>query len=139
MDHSDPAADEIRRQMQITRQRVRDEVGDVVEGARQLADWRYYARQFPWAMLGAAAVVGYTVMPRRVNWPSSAAKSLEEALKKSELHAATASPALKKGLVATLVATAGAALLKLGIDYAGRELGRRLHHSYGGDVEELPA
>jgi hypothetical protein len=139
MDHSDPAADEIRRQMQITRQRVRDDVGNVVEGARQLGDWRYYARQFPWAMLGTAAVVGYTVVPRRVDWPSSAAQSLEEVLKKDHLHATTAPPAVKQGLAATLAATAGSALLKMGIDYAGRELGRRLHHSYGGHVEELPA
>ena len=50
----DVSADEIRREMELTRQRVRAEVTEVVEGARQLTDWRFYPRRFPWATVGAA-------------------------------------------------------------------------------------
>ena len=32
---------------------------------RQLADWRYYVRRYPWVAAAGAAAVGYLIVPKR--------------------------------------------------------------------------
>jgi hypothetical protein len=68
-------ADRIRRQMQNVRQDVGDNVKDIVHGARQLSDWKYYVRRHPWACVGSAFALGFLAMPAR-------RKSLPEDLQK---------------------------------------------------------
>ena len=41
------------------------DVQGVVQGAEAATDWRRYIRDYPWASLGAALVVGYMVVPRK--------------------------------------------------------------------------
>jgi hypothetical protein len=57
--------DEIRRQMALIRHELHVDVQGVVETAEAVADWRHYIRRYPWVALGAAAVVGYLIVPRR--------------------------------------------------------------------------
>jgi hypothetical protein len=59
---SDPAQ-EIRRQMAEVRGQLSREVRSLAESAKAKTDWRYYYRQHPWLFLGAAAVVGYLIVP----------------------------------------------------------------------------
>jgi len=129
MSESERSADDIRRQMQITRQRVREEMQEAVVGARQLTNWRFYTRQFPWAMVGGAAIVGYALIPRRVELPPAAAKSLEKLFGRQVLPAAaTSAVTRKRTIVGTLLGTTGWAILKFGLSFAGREIGRRLQN-----------
>ena len=53
-----------RRMAQIRRDLFRtvDEIGDQ---ARQLRDWRYYLRRYPWFFAATAAGVGYLAVPAR--------------------------------------------------------------------------
>lgn len=139
MDTSLPTADEIRRQMQITRQRVRVEVGEVVDGARQLADWRFYPRQFPWLTLGAAVAAGFAFIPRRAEKIERFipdAKALKELAKE---HKIVLDPGGKKakqaGIMGAVLAAAGSAVARLAINYATQEVGRRFApgpHAAGG-------
>jgi hypothetical protein len=124
-----PSADEIRRQMQIARQRVRVEVEEVVDGARQLADWRFYPRQFPWLTLGAAALAGFAVIPRRAEKIERFipdAKALKELANE---HKIVLDPGGKKakqaGIMGAVLAAAGSAAARLAINYATQEVGRR--------------
>jgi len=131
-----PEADDIRRQMQLTRLRVRDEVDGVVTGAKELADWRYYPARFPWATLGAAAAIGFLIIPRRLQTGPDP-KELEEMIRRhSPAQEASKKGARKGSLLGTLVGTASGALLKMGITYAGRELERRLQPQRGGRTPE---
>ena len=130
MDTPLPTAEEIRRQMQITRQRVRADVDDVVDGARQLADWRFYPRQFPWLTIGAAAVAGFAIMPRRTE---KVERYIPDARVLKELaneHRIVLDPGGKKvkqaGIMGAVLAAAGSALARLAINYATQEVGRRL-------------
>jgi len=124
-----PTAEDIRRQMQIARQRVRVEVEDVVDGARQLTDWRFYPRQFPWLTLGAAALAGFAVIPRRAEKVERFipdARTLNELAKE---HKIVLDPGGRKakqaGIMGAVLAAAGSAAARLAINYATQEVGRR--------------
>jgi len=41
------------------------DVREVVASAEAVTDWQRYIRMYPWAALGAAATVGYLLVPRR--------------------------------------------------------------------------
>ena len=41
------------------------DVQEIVEGARDLSQWRSYVRAHPWWCLGGALALGYLVVPRR--------------------------------------------------------------------------
>src|SRR6186997_2943608 len=56
-------AEEIQRQMQSVRSSLRDDVQELVENARDMTDWHYYVRRYPWAAVVAAAGVGFVITP----------------------------------------------------------------------------
>jgi len=51
--------------MRTIRRELGDEVEELVEHAERLMDWRYYLQRYPWACLGAAAFVGFFLVPGR--------------------------------------------------------------------------
>jgi hypothetical protein len=55
----------IQQRMQQVRHDLGDEVGELVESAKDMTDWRKYVRANPWVCLAAAAAVGYVVVPKR--------------------------------------------------------------------------
>jgi len=55
----------IQQRMQQVRHDLGDEVGELVESARDMTDWRKYVRANPWVCLAAAAALGYVVVPKR--------------------------------------------------------------------------
>jgi hypothetical protein len=56
-------AEEIQRQMQSVRSSLRADVKELVENARDMTDWHYYVRRYPWAAVAAAAGVGFLITP----------------------------------------------------------------------------
>jgi hypothetical protein len=139
MESTNHTADEIRRQMQLARQRVRDEVEEVVENAKQFADWRFYPRRFPWATLGVAAVLGYAVVPRRLEIVSPDADTLQELARKHKLVVdAKPAPSRKRGVLDAVLSLTGRALLRAGVAYASQYVGKRFDHT-AGLHEEMPA
>lgn len=125
MDASRQTADEIRREMQFARQRVRAEVDEVVDGAKQFADWRYYPRRFPWATLGAAAALGFAAVPRRLEIVSPDVKTLQELARQHKLVVdPKPSGARQPGLIDGLLTMTGNLLLRAGIAYAGQQVGK---------------
>lgn len=138
MEATNHTAEEIRRQMQLARQRVRDDVEEVVADAKQFADWRFYPRRFPWATLGVAAAVGYAVIPRRLEIISPDVGTLEELARKHRLVVdAKPAPPRKRGLLDALLSLTGRALLRAGVAYAGQYVGKRFDHT-AGLHEEMP-
>jgi len=63
--HNSPRATAIRQRMEEVRCDLDEDVQEIVEGARDMGDWRSYVRSYPWVCLGAAAVAGYLIVPRR--------------------------------------------------------------------------
>jgi hypothetical protein len=105
-------ADRIRRQMQNVRQDVGDNVKDIVHGARQLSDWRYYVRRHPWACIGSAFAVGFLAMPgRRKSLPADLQKVVEQ-LRASGLGVTAAQATSGSSLAGRLVAMAAPILVR---------------------------
>ena len=61
---------EIQRRMAQVRHELHEEVREAVQGAQSLTDWRSQVRNHPWLALGAAAAVGYLIVPRRRQDPA---------------------------------------------------------------------
>jgi hypothetical protein len=58
-------ADEIRERMALIRQRIDEQSDEVVAQVSELSDWRSYVRRHPWVSVGAAAVLGYVLVPSK--------------------------------------------------------------------------
>lgn len=61
---------EIQRRMAQVRHDLHEEVREAVKGAQSLTDWRSQVGNHPWLALGAAAIVGYMIVPRRHREPA---------------------------------------------------------------------
>lgn len=87
----DSHADDIRRRMEAIRQTAGEEVETIVQSARALSDWRYYVRNHPWLCAGAAAGLGFMLVPRpKVAGPQiDDAKELIAMLKKHHVQGVT--------------------------------------------------
>lgn len=59
-------AEAVLRDMARIRCSLNEGVEGIVQNARVMSDWRYYVRSYPWACAGAAAALGYLVVPSRV-------------------------------------------------------------------------
>ena len=57
--------EEIRERMAIVRLRIEEQSDEVVAQVNDLSDWRSYVKRYPWVSVGAAAVVGYVLVPSR--------------------------------------------------------------------------
>lgn len=64
--------DQIQKDMRLIRAELRDGVQGLVDNARDLqdltsalTDWTHYVRNYPWLTLGAAAAIGYWIVPSR--------------------------------------------------------------------------
>jgi len=88
--------EEIRRRMAQIRMELHQDMQGVVAGTDAATDWRYYVRLYPWASLGAAALVGYLVIPRRRRSVTEVArKAAEAATEKVQQAVETARPKTK--------------------------------------------
>ena len=99
------SADEIVKRMQDVRREVGVDVQGIRESAKTLSDWRYHVKNHPWMCVGAAAALGFFVVPKRKAVPTEDAKELVDLLKKHNLNAGPM-PAASKGLAATIIGMA---------------------------------
>lgn len=77
--------DAIRQRMRQLRSELRDDVADVVESARRVADWQAWVQKYPWLSLGLATAVGYMVVPRRIQVVHPDPQTLLELARKHQL------------------------------------------------------
>jgi hypothetical protein len=71
---------DIQRRMAQIRHEMHEDVQGAVRGAQSLTDWRSMVASHPWAALGAAAVVGYLVVPQRRSRSKGSAANLAAAV-----------------------------------------------------------
>ena len=73
----------IRQRMEEVRCDLDQDVQGIVEGARDMRDWRSYVRSYPWVCVGAAVAVGYLLVPRRPAAMQPDAVALAELVKQN--------------------------------------------------------
>jgi len=65
MDNStNPSPEELRQRMAQIRSATHGDVETILTGLRQNLDWRYHLERHPWAFAGAAAFLGYLLVPK---------------------------------------------------------------------------
>src|SRR5271166_4270394 len=60
-----PLDDTVRARMQGIRCDIDQDLEDVSASAHSLVDWKHYVKTYPWICLGAAAALGFLIVPKR--------------------------------------------------------------------------
>ncbi|REJ81568.1 MAG: hypothetical protein DWQ34_26990 [Planctomycetota bacterium] len=120
-------AEEIRREMIGVREHLARDVDEIVDGAGRLTDWRNYVASFPWGSLGAAVALGFMVVPRKLEIVSPDADTLEKLAKSNRLVVEHKPRSERKpGFIETAFTLTANTLLRAGIAYAGRQIGKHV-------------
>ena len=107
------SAEELQEQMRHVRANLGIEVHRLVENARVMTDWRHYVRKHPWACLGAAAALGYCLIPARAREIRPDAEKLAALASSGKLHVnADARSGLNDALVSSLLRFAASAVIR---------------------------
>lgn len=121
--------DEILRRMAEIRGNLHHEAEGIAENARVMTDWRFYLRSYPWACVGAAAAVGYLMVPNRLQIISPDVNTLLKLAKKNRLSVTPEpEPQKRGGLVGTLFTFAANTAVRGLISYAGQQAGKYAGH-----------
>jgi hypothetical protein len=116
MSDAPKTAESLQRQMQQVRAEMRADVEQIVANAREMTDWTYYVRTYPWICIGAAAALGYLVVPSRSPVLRTDARDLQELAKQQKIVVRVEDPrSSKPSLLATLVRLAAVPLLQGGL------------------------
>lgn len=119
-----PLDDAVRARMQGIRCDIDQDLEDVSASAHSMVDWKHYVETYPWVCLGAAAVLGYLIVPKRS--PTTAAgQAVPTEPAKSDRPAAKAESAMPGWVNALVVAVAGIAVREA-IAYLGQNAGKFL-------------
>ena len=112
----DDQARELQDRMARLRRDITVDVEQVTERAREMTDWTFYVRKFPWAAAGLAAAAGFLLVPKKQQVVQPTPEQLAALAKSRDFAAAATSqlkpaPGVVKGIAATLAAMAGRAAL----------------------------
>jgi hypothetical protein len=123
-------ADEIQREMRQIRVELGDNVQEIVANAKEVLDWQSYVKSYPWVAVGAAAFVGYLLVPSRTTIVRPDPEAIRELAKSREMLEQQVKPRKSLlGMVVGMVA-ASAAQAALGIaTHQVQQLVQSLQHS----------
>lgn len=134
MDHNasdgpPPEPEDIRQHMAFLRGQLGGEVDEIVESARTLADWKYYARAYPWGALGTAVALGYLAVPRRLEVVRPDAETLAELARTNNLVVTQkAETKQKSSMLGSAMTMMSHALLRAGLAYLSQQVGKVVGH-----------
>jgi len=118
-------ADEIQREMRQIRVELRDNVQEIVSSAREIVDWQSYVKAYPWLCVGAAAFVGYLLVPSRTTVIRPDPEALRELTKSREMLEQQVKP--KKSLVGMVVGMVAASAAQAAMSVASHQVQQLLH------------
>ena len=72
-------SDRLRLQMARIRSELTEDVGEVVEQAKELTDWHLFVKRHPWLCVGSAAAIGFLLVPPRPKAVPAAAPAMATA------------------------------------------------------------
>jgi hypothetical protein len=132
MDNCSKSAEQLRDEMRQVRLSVDEGVEKIAQNTRVLMDWRYYIRSAPWLSLGAAAVVGYFLIPSKTRYVRPDAGQIAEIVKHRHLVLTEPGEAKPKTSVTqSLAGVAGTFLLRTAVGLATEHF-RKHGLSFGG-------
>jgi len=112
----------IRQRMEEVRCDLDKDIQGIVEGTRDLRDWRSYVRAYPWVCVGAVLSVGYAIVPRRHVTMQPNAETIAELVEQSRVAATSDLPS-KSTTRGILLAFVGNLVLRGVASYVGQQAG----------------
>jgi hypothetical protein len=106
--HNSPETQAIRQRMELVRCDLDEDVQEIVEGARDMGDWRYYVKTYPLICLGGALIAGYLIVPGAFG----------------ALACVTASASAQGGARSKLLSLVGNLVMRTALTYAGQQAGK---------------
>ncbi len=120
-----PRDETVRARMQGIRCDIDQDLEDVSASARSMVDWKHYVKVYPWLCVGAAAALGFLIVPKRSR-ATAADLPAPTGPAKTDRPVATVAPSAARGVVDALVgAVAGIAVREV-IAYLGQNAERLL-------------
>ena len=116
----------VEREMHELRRNVEARGGAVVASARALTDWRHHVQAHPWILLGAAAVAGYLLVPRRSRGSRTGAGPEAGSGTEPAAQAAASPEAAGDSFASVVTRMLRDALLRTGVAFFEKELNRQL-------------
>jgi hypothetical protein len=107
-----------------------------VTNLRTMTDWRQLVRHYPWACLGAAAALGFVIVPSKANIVVQADSQTLSQLSRQggAVRVNAAVPA--QGAIGSLATIAGQMLFRAATGYVGQRLSAALSGASAGDSSE---
>ena len=123
---NDPSpAESVRARMQQLRREIDWDMQDMAVSARSMLDWKHYVKTYPWVCLGAAAAVGFMIVPKRSKTIRPDLATLTE-LARTGLLVVNPAPTATRGLVDALLATVANIAVRKATAYLGQSVERLL-------------
>ena len=120
-----PRSDAVRARMQQLRCEIDGDMEDVSANARNMVDWKHYVKTYPWVCLGAAAALGFLIVPKRSRAIRPDLATLTDLARTGHLVVKPASAATH-GLIDALLATVANIAVQRATAYLGQSMGRLL-------------
>ena len=119
-------ADDLRERMASVRSSLASDVAEVQSATSELTDWRYYVRQHPLAVAGAAAALGYLLVPRRTEVIKPSAAELAKLARRDKVYVSNKPQKASKdrSLLDRGLSIAGAFAARAATAYVSQQLGR---------------
>jgi hypothetical protein len=118
-------AESLQRSMKAVSHDLEEDFHGISEGFRELGVWRSYVETYPWCCLGAAAMVGYLVVPKRQKSRTSEMSCPTQESQLERLPATSNSPSHQTLREVTINALGDAAMRGVAT-YIGIRVGRVL-------------
>lgn len=113
------SADDLQARMAQLRGELRTDVTRTTAAAKQLTDWRYYVRQYPWATAAAVAAAGFLLVPRKRERPLLDEAALEKMVAEKRVVVIPQKPTeAKKSMVGAIGSLVAAAATRAAMNYA---------------------
>ncbi len=115
----------VQRQMQDIRGDLAAHADEAVQKARTKFDWRHYVANYPWVTLGAAAAMGYLLVPRRAR-----SRACDPGAATADRVAQARQPSPLSGVVAGMISVATATIVREGMSFVAHSVKEWLepHH-----------
>lgn len=118
-------ADEIQKEMRQIRVELKENVQEIVSSAREIVDWQSYVKAYPWFTVGAAALVGYLLVPSRTTIVRPDPEALRELTKSRQMLEQQVKP--KKSLMGMVVGMLAASAAQAAMSVASHQVQQLLH------------
>ena len=119
-------AEDLRRRMAGVRSSLDSDVEQVATSAQDLTDWKYYVKQHPLPLVGAAVAVGYLLVPRKTEVVQPDAKTLSRMAKKQKVYLSNKPQKASKdrSMLDRGLSIAGAFAARAATAYVSQQLGK---------------